>query len=235
MLVLGIDSSSISCSCAIIKDEELISEVYLNTGKKHSEQLLPVIDKALQNAKLKIKDIDLIAITIGPGSFTGLRIGLATAKALAQAVDKKIIGISTLDALAYKAQNYNGFIVPILNAKRNEFYSAVYKEENGEFKKIESEHTIRPEDLIEKLKDLPGEFCFLGDGVAEYRNLIKEGLEERAKFFRSMDIYIEARHVAALGLEKFNKGVEDDYYNLKPFYIRKSEAEATWEAKNNGK
>lgn len=234
MLVLGIDSSSISCSCAILKDGELISEVYLNTGKKHSEQLLPVIDKTLKNAKLKVSDLDLIAITVGPGSFTGLRIGVSTAKALAQAADKKIVGVSTLDALAYKVENFNGIIVPILNAKKNEFYSATYRQE-GSLDKIEAEYTIGPEKLMEKLKGLPQDICFLGDGVEVFKSQIQEALGDKAKFLRNTDIYIEARHVAALGKEKLEAGIEDDYYNLKPFYIRKSEAETTWEAKNGGK
>ena len=131
MLVLALDSATNVASCAVVKEDNILVEFTLNTSKTHSERLMPLLSQALDYADLTLEEIDGFSVSIGPGSFTGLRIGLATIKALAFFTQKPLVGISTLDGLAANLSHTSGLICPILKARRNELYSALYLNSPG--------------------------------------------------------------------------------------------------------
>ncbi len=130
MRVLAIDTSTMVSTCAILEDEKLLGEYSLNQEITHSENLVPMIKEMLDNLELNISHIDLYGVAIGPGSFTGLRIGIATIKAFAHVFDKPMVGVSTLEGLAFNLP-YRGIIVPMIDARRNRVYTGIYKWENG--------------------------------------------------------------------------------------------------------
>lgn len=230
MIILSIDSSTPVAGVAIVDERKIWAENFLNTGYTHSEKLLPMIAQTLEQAKLTIADIDAIAVTKGPGSFTGLRIGMATVKGLAQVTGAKLIGIPTLDALAYNLWGYQGLICPILNARRQEVYTAFYEMQNNVLVRVSDYVAISPEKLALKLLELDKPIWFLGDGVLEYKELLAARLSEQAHWVPLNNLLTRASSVAILGLEEIKKGKEDDLFSLEPFYLRKSEAELKWEA-----
>src|SRR3712207_4927086 len=143
MKILSIDSSTSSASCAILEDNKLLGEITLNDKKQHSVILMPLIDSLLKDLKLTINDIDAFAVSSGPGSFTGLRIGIATVKGLADGTGKPFVGISSLDGLAFNLAYSSGIICPIIDALRDNVYTALYSFEYGKLKKLtrSEEHT----------------------------------------------------------------------------------------------
>lgn len=233
MLILGIDSSTTVSGAAIIDtdQEKVLAEGFLNTEKNHSESFLPLIKNTLDLAKVELNNIDGIAVTKGPGSFTGLRIGMVTAKSLVQVTGAKLIGIKTLDALAYNLFGYSGIICPILNARRNEVYTALYEMENNELKRISNYLVISPEKLVEKILKNGKGTIFLGDGVTEYRPYLEKNLGSQAVFTASNNSFIRSSSVALLAAQYFLENKQDNVFQLEPFYLRKSEAEITWEEK----
>ncbi len=235
MLILGFDATAIACSAALIEDKKIINEITLNRGSKHSEQLLPVIDNVLKLARKDINQVDLIVLCAGPGSFTGVRIAAVTGKALAQAMDKKIIQINSLDALAQNVQVEGALIVPILDARKNEFYTAWYKFQNGEMKKVKNDYAVSPAKLAEELKSENEKVYLFGDGLEKYAKGIKESLGEQAVILSAEFGSIKGSAIVLLAQEKAEKGEYSNYYTLAPVYLRKPEAEITWEAKHCGR
>ncbi len=232
MLILGFDATAVACSAALINDNKILSEINLNRGSKHSEQLLPVIDEVLSLAKKELEEVDAIALCAGPGSFTGVRIAAATGKALAQATDKKIIQINSLDALAQNFQGEDALIVPLLDARKNEFYTAWYKYENGKSKKVKNDYSVSPEKLAQELKEQNCKVYLFGEGLEKYSAQMEEVLQENGIFLPTQFGSIKGSAVALLAFEKYNSENFSDYYTLAPVYLRKPEAEITWEAKN---
>ncbi|MGI6224768.1 MAG: tRNA (adenosine(37)-N6)-threonylcarbamoyltransferase complex dimerization subunit type 1 TsaB [Peptococcales bacterium] len=231
MIILSVDSATPVAGVAIIDENRILAESFLNTGNTHSEQLLPLIQETLKRVKLSLKDIDGIVVSIGPGSFTGLRIGLATTKSLAQVTNTKLVAIPTLDALAHNVVGSGTLICPILNARKSEVYTALYEESGGEINRISEYEAIKPLALCERLRNLDQPVTFLGDGVFEYRNLITSQLEGQAKWAPLQNLLPRASALAVLGLKELKQGNFADVFTLTPFYLRKSEAEIKWEAK----
>ncbi|MFZ5944415.1 MAG: tRNA (adenosine(37)-N6)-threonylcarbamoyltransferase complex dimerization subunit type 1 TsaB [Bacillota bacterium] len=232
MIILSIDSATPVAGVAIVDKNRVLAESFLNTGNTHSQQLLPLIKHTLDSANLKLADIDGIAVSSGPGSFTGLRIGMATAKSIAQVTGLKLIGIPTLDALAYNLKGYPGVICPILNARKQEVYCALYEMQGEDLQRISDFWAINPEVLAEKLLQLEHKTTFLGDGVAEYHQVLHLLLGEKAGWAPIHNLLPRAASLGFLGLKKLQEGLSDDIFRLEPFYLRKSEAEVKWEAKN---
>ncbi|MDK2822708.1 MAG: tRNA threonylcarbamoyladenosine biosynthesis protein TsaB [Clostridia bacterium] len=230
MIILSIDSSTPVAGVAIVDKEKIWVENFLNTGYTHSEQLLPLIKQTLDLARLRLKDVTGIAVTKGPGSFTGLRIGLATAKSLAQVTGIKLIGIPTLDALAQNLFGIPGIICPILNARKQEVYTALYEMHDNDLIRISDYLAISPEKLAEELSIQEKPVTFLGDGVFEYKEVINSKLLNKALWAPLNNLLPRAASVAVLGLKQLEKGQENDLFALEPFYLRKSEAEIKWEA-----
>ncbi|KJS88871.1 MAG: hypothetical protein JM58_00160 [Peptococcaceae bacterium BICA1-8] len=230
MIILSIDSATPVAGVALIDNNKILAENFLNTGNTHSEKLLPLIKQTLEGAKLELKNIDGIAVSIGPGSFTGLRIGLATAKALSQVTGIKLVAIPTLDALAQNLAGIDQLVCPILNARKGEVYTALYHSNGMELVR-QSEYTaLSPFALCSQLKDLKKPVTFLGDGVFEYKEIIASQLGGQAHWAPLHQLLPRAASLAVLGLKELEQGKTENIFTLKPFYLRKSEAEIKWEA-----
>ncbi|QXM05207.1 tRNA (adenosine(37)-N6)-threonylcarbamoyltransferase complex dimerization subunit type 1 TsaB [Crassaminicella indica] len=231
MKILALDTSSIVATVAVMDDDRLIGEYIINHKRTHSQKLMPMIKALLESCEVTMKDIDIVAVAKGPGSFTGLRIGVATAKGLAHAQNIPVVGISTLDALAFNMPFSEGIICPILDARRNQVYTAVYKWENKDLYSIEKPAAMSIKELVEKLIERPEKVTFLGDGIEANREYLIERLGERAVFSPNSVKMQRASSVAELAMEKAKNGEIQNYFELVPTYLRKSEAERQYEEK----
>lgn len=233
MQVLAIESATNVASLALVKEDRLIADNILNTGKTHSQRLMPMVAWLLEEAGLELKDLDGIVVSGGPGSFTGLRIGMATAKGLAYAGDKPLITVSTLDSLAFSLQGSKELICPVLNARRNEVYTALYRAPRGQDLELVLPHqAIGPADLCAVLQEIGEKIIFLGDGLEEFGDLFKEILKEQAHLASPLESVPRAANLGFLGIQKLKNGLMADLFGAKPVYIRPSEAEIKWRQKN---
>ncbi len=228
MWLLSIDTATKITGLALHQDGQLVAESFLHTAKTHSERLMPMILQLLENAGLCFADLNAVAVASGPGSFTGLRIGMATAKGIAQVRNLTLVGVNTLDALAQHGLNYNALVCPILDARKNEVYNAIYHSKLGKQERVSEYRAITPEDLLQELKSGQESILFVGDGVATYKQLILDTLGDRALFLPQNMSLPRGSHIGALAIKRLEAGEEDNLYSLKPFYIRLSEAEVTW-------
>jgi len=223
MFTLGIDTATRVGSIGIVEDGKPLAEITLNIDVTHSERLLSSIDFLLKSLKLEIKDIDLVAYAKGPGSFTGLRIGLSTVKGIIFSTGKKMVGVSSLEILGMNLYETKYPICPMMDARKNEIYSAIYEfDAKGKLKVFKRESAISPDDLIKSIKK---KTIFFGDGARLYHDLIKKRLKSKAIFAPIEFDNARGINVALLGLTKFKRGIVDDLESAVPNYLRKSEAE----------
>ena len=223
MLTLAVDTSTQSVSVALLNSDSVLAECLINVGINHSETLLPAIERILSVTGTEIAEVDLFALTVGPGSFTGLRVGASTVKGLALAADKPVVGVSSMDALALNVANSTIAICPMLDARKKEVYTALYRpDRRGMPEKIVGEMVVEPETF---LKGIDEEVIFLGDGARNYRGLIREILPDRSYFALSHLQHIKASAVGLLGMNKFIEGDILDIMTFTPQYLRLSEAE----------
>lgn len=232
MKILGIDAATKVAGIGIVNENEIVAEARLNTGRTHSERLLPLLNELLKNSGVTWAEISALAVTIGPGSFTGLRIGLATAQGLAQVLDKPIVGVVTLDALAENLRGNSGLVCPLLDARRDEVYTALYRSGEKDMTLLTSYRAIAPATLVRELLELDERITFLGDGVLPYRDLIKDTLGQRALFAPPVQNLLRGGEVAYLGMKKFLQGEGTSLLEIRPFYLRLSEAEIKWKIKH---
>lgn len=230
MPILAIDTSTLVSSVALATGEKVVAELTLHTRKTHSERLMPHIGELLAMAEVGKQDITAVAVSIGPGSFTGLRIGLATAKALAYALGIPLVGVPTLAALAYGCPVSGTLLAPTMDAQKGNLYSALYRWHLGMLREVASPLVSGHDELAAELAG-HGEPCvILGEGAALF-----------AASFRSAGLALgephvvmpRAANVAALGLKMLEQGISHDLMALEPFYIRRSEAEELWEKRHN--
>lgn len=233
MYILGIDTATKVCGVAVINEEQLIVEKFLNNQRTHSQNIIPLIKQAVKEAGIEPKELGGIAVTKGPGSFTGLRIGMTVAKSLAQVLNIPVIGVSTLKTLALNVLGVPGLICPILDARKKQVYAGVYYDREGKLEILEEPMVIAIEDLLSNLKKIDREVTFLGDAVPVYSSVITEILGPKALFAGKINSLPRAAAAAELGMALLQKGVFDEPLGLTPFYIRASEAESTW-AKKHG-
>lgn len=229
MKILSIDTSTMISSCTVMEDGVVLGDYNVNQQLTHSETLVPMIDDLLEKLNIKISDIDLFVVGKGPGSFTGLRIGMTVAKTFAQIFDKKIVGISTLEALAYQVLT-NKIIIPILDARGGRAYYGLFKNVNNSISKIEEEKLVYFEDLIEDLKNRDEEFIFVGEINEDFREQIYE-VKNAQIAVASLNNCI-GRSLCSIANKLDIENITDNYLNLKPEYIRKSQAERDLELKN---
>ena len=229
MKILAVDSCTNVATAAVLNDGALTAEFVVNNKITHSSKLLPQIENMMQNAELKFSDIDLFAVTSGPGSFTGERIGVATVKALAHAVNKPVTGVSALMAMAYNICYTNFLICPIMDARRSQVYTATYKWENGALETLTVDRAMALSDLLEEFKS---DVIFLGDGVVPFRNEITEKLGKNAHFAPEHLLHLRGGSVAKCALEQYKKGNVCDYKSLVPKYLRLSQAEREYNDRN---
>jgi tRNA threonylcarbamoyladenosine biosynthesis protein TsaB len=227
MKILGIDTSTSCGSLGVIDDDAVVAEYALLRDETHSTRLVPAIQALLKEARIDLDEIDGIAVSLGPGSFTGLRVGLSAVKGLALAADIPVVGVPTLDALASNLPFTPYLICPLVDARKGEVYTALYKDgEGGQAEQLTSYQVLAPRDLLEKIP--PQETIFLGDGVEVYRELIEERLGVKALFAPPHLRFLRGSTVAEIGLQRFKKGENDDISSLVPIYVRPSDAELQW-------
>ena len=237
MRVLAIDSSGLTATVAVVEDTQTIAEYTVNYKKTHSQTLLPMIDEMAKMVELDLSSIDAIAVAGGPGSFTGLRIGSATAKGLGLALDKPLVNVPTVDALAYSVYGCSDLICPIMDARRQQVYTGIYTfsysagKKDGEnlvepvFQVLKMQMAVSVADLIRRLNNYGRPVVFLGDGVPVYQELLAEGLRVPYSFAPSYMNRQRAAVVGALGIRYFKKGRFETAMEHKPEYLRVSQAE----------
>ncbi len=231
MIILSIDSSTPVAGIAVSDGMQLRGEITLNTKNTHSEKLMPLVQQLLEETDLTVKDLDAVAVTQGPGSFTGLRIGMATAKGLAQGAGKQLIAVPTLDCLAYNLVHYPGIICPIMNAQKKQVYTAIYRSTNDGLERLSDYQAIAVEQLAEQLQALNEDVWFVGDGVAAFADVFAELLGAYCHFAGGHQILPRAGTLAMLAAKRAEAQQFDDLYQAELIYIRKSEAEVQWEAR----
>ena len=234
MIILSVDGATPVAGVAVVKDGVLLSEEMLNVGNTHSIQLMPMVAEVLEKCNFTMQDIDAVVTSKGPGSFTGLRIGMATAKGLVQGSGCKLVAVPTLDVLAANLWGVDGLVCPIMNAKKNEVYTAFYQYVGGKLCLRGEYRAIGPKELAEELKENCENIWFIGDGVSVYRDLLVDILGARAHFSPLSHCLSRAGVLAMLGYEKALAGEFEDLFTLVPLYVRKSEAEVRWEASHPG-
>lgn len=230
MRILAIESSSLVASVAIVEDGVTMAEYSANFKKTHSQTLLPMIDSMVSLLGIELFTIDAIAVSGGPGSFTGLRIGSATAKGLGLALNKPLIHVPTLDGTAYNLYGAKGLICPIMDARRNQVYTGIYRFEN-EFQTVMEQDAMDMGELIGKLNEMGERVIFLGDGVPVHEKTIREKMTVPFDFAPAHMNRQRAASVAALGAVYFAKGKIETAAEHRPDYLRKSQAEREREAR----
>lgn len=225
MKVLAIDSSGIAVSAVVADENSIIAEFTVNNRQTHSQTLLPMIDMVVQMSEIPLSDITAIAVAAGPGSFTGLRIGSATAKGLGFALDKPVIPVPSLDGLAYRAACFNGIICPLMDARRNQVYTAAYRMEDGHLSCIIGQKAADITDILSELSQTGESVLFLGDGADVYKKVIEEEIKTDYSFAPAYMSKQSAASVAALGIIYYSEGRYESAAGHRPFYLRKPQAE----------
>jgi len=229
MKILGLDSSGLVASVAVVEDDLLLAEYTTDYKKTHSQTLLPMLDELRNMIELDMSTIDAIAIAAGPGSFTGLRIGAATAKGLGLALDKPLVEVPTLEGLAWNLWGTDRLVCPIMDARRNQVYTGVYEfveSGNGfEMRPVVSQKAVDIIELIEELNELGRPVIFLGDGVPVYGKVIAEHCQVPYSFAPAGNNRQRAASVAALGAVYYAQGRTVSAAEHQPEYLRKSQAE----------
>jgi len=236
MKILGIESASLVASAAILDGDIIKAEYTACNGLTHSQTLLPMIDEVVRMSGVDMKELDAIAVSAGPGSFTGLRIGAATAKGLGLALDKPLIAVPTLAATAFNMNGCDGIICPIMDARRNQVYNGLYKfEDDGEFVTLVDSRALGIDELLDELAEgnigvtgfepADSKIYFLGDGVPVFREVIKEKLGDRAICVAANNNRQRAASLAVLGAKMFESGETVSSDDFAPIYLRKSQAE----------
>lgn len=221
MKILAIDTASTTGSVAVVDNEMLLAEITVARRETHSRRLMNMIDGALNMAGLTMERIEGLAFTKGPGSFTGLRIGLSIIKALALAAEKPVAGVSSLEVLALQAPDISRQICPIMDARNNELYCARYRLKDGRLIPIAAERVLPPEACV---SDITEPCLLIGDGAHRYRSFFESRIGESARFAAISDGIPRASTVARLGLSRFQESRTDCVQTVVPVYLRKSYA-----------
>jgi len=215
MKILSIDTSTDYLSVAVMDGAKVLASYHRPSHRNHSRLLVPVISNLVKRCRLKLKDIGGLCVSIGPGSFTGLRIGVVTVKGLAYALNKPVVTVPTLDVIAHRAGSFKGLVVPVLDAKKNKVYACLYRSDGVKFKRI-SKYLLVPVESLLKMTAKYDKVLFLGDGVK------LTGSEEKIKKWHP-----RADATAALALEGFRKKRFVSPEKLEPMYIYSRECDIT--------
>ena len=225
MRILALDSSGLVASVAIVEEEQTVAEYTVNYKKTHSQTLLPMLDEIVKMTDMDLQTIDAIAVAGGPGSFTGLRIGSATAKGLGLALNKPLIHIPTLEGMAYNLYGSSAVVCPIMDARRKQVYTGIYRFTEGKLEVLEEQVAIAVDELIQKLNEMGEETVFLGDGVPVYADCLREGLSIPFTFAPANMNRQRASSVGLLGIEYLKQGKTESAREHEPNYLRVSQAE----------
>ncbi|MDO4941313.1 MAG: tRNA (adenosine(37)-N6)-threonylcarbamoyltransferase complex dimerization subunit type 1 TsaB [Lachnospiraceae bacterium] len=233
MKLLVLDSSGLVASVAVMEDDSLIGEYTINHKKTHSQTLLPMLDEVVKMTETDLNEMDAIALAKGPGSFTGLRIGSATAKGLGLALDKPIVAVPTVDAIAYNLYHTEGYICPIIDARRNNVYTGIYAWNENEFEVIQEQCSKNIEEIIDEVNAFESPVIFLGDGVDVHRERILEKCSVPVSFAPAHLSRQRAGAVGSLAMEYYKQGKIESAAEHGPEYLKKSQAEREREQKKN--
>lgn len=231
MLILALESSAKAASAALCRDGALLAQTVQNNGLTHSRTLLPMVDGLLRGADLRLDQLDAVAVACGPGSFTGVRIGVTAVKALSHALGIPCVAVDALEATAAGLEAQDEIVCPIQDARVQQVYGAAFC--NG--KRLLDDCVLKLPEYLDKISPLGERFLFTGDGVAVYRQQIADCLGDRVRFAAAPCAYLRPAAVAALAARDADKAV--DYLTLQPLYLRAPQAErerAAREAKQHG-
>ena len=234
MKILGIDSSGNVAGVAIVTDGVTTGEYTINHKKTHSETLLPMVDELLRMTETDLKTIDAIACASGPGSFTGLRIGAATVKGLCLAIDKPVIAVPTLTGLAYGLSGATSLACPLMDARRNQTYTALYDVSGTYPEAVKEDCVVGIEEIIEAINETGKAVIFTGDGCPVFRETIEKTVSVPYSFAPAHLNRQRASSVAALGRVYYEKGITVTASEHAPIYMRKSQAEREREERLGG-
>lgn len=222
MLILGIETATPIASVGITRNGEIVAEESLRERVNHTETLLPLIGRVLAQAGVTLPEIESIGVSIGPGSFTGLRIALGTVKGFAYAMGQKVVGVPTLDALAHSVSKWEGLICPLLDARKGETYAALFRRDTeGNIRKVLPDHALAPQLILEQITE---PCVFLGDGVVTYGELIRAHCEANAHVLPFTTHHPRGAIIAQMAWERLQTGSGDDIQGLVPMYVRSPEA-----------
>ncbi len=231
MKILSVDTSSIVCSVSILENEQILYEASTNNGLTHSEKLMPMVKEAFDKLSLNLSDIDMYVSSIGPGSFTGIRIGISTIKAFVDVYNKPYFGISSLEGLAYNTNSTN-LVCSIIDAKNNNVYAGIYKYENGIYTLEEDYISDTIETLLTKLsKYSKTVITFVGDGSVVYHDILLSTIPN-CEFSHNNNCSSVSNAICAF--RKHQNNIIDSN-NLSPLYLKKSQAERMLEKKEGNK
>ncbi len=232
MNVLGIETATRTGSVAVMSEHGVIAEYTLNIEVTHSERLMETVDRVLAGAGFALRDLDGLCVSVGPGSFTGLRIGIATVKGIAIATGKPVAAVPTLKALAWNVPHAGYPVCPMLDARKKEVYAALYRQESGSLTQVLKEQTLSLEALAEMISERT---VFTGEGSHLFRTEIGQLLGDLALFAPLSAMVPSAASVAELGMLMFGTGEQVDLDDLAPVYIRRPEAEVAWEKRQKSR
>lgn len=233
MKILAFDSSAVSASVALVEDGKLLAESFLNVGLTHSATLMPMTQQLLQASNCKLEDVDALAVSAGPGSFTGLRIAVSCVKGIAAALNKKCVAVSTLEAMAYNLPPIGEFtICAVMDARCKQFYNALFKVQNGEITRLCDDRAIMVDKLGEELKNISGDIVLVGDGSLLAFSMLADN--NNVKLPPDNLRFQKASSVAAAAIKKYNNNETVSAAALMPSYLRLSQAERELIAKNKG-
>ena len=218
MKILSIDTASNLCTVAILEDKKCIKEIIVNDARNHSEKIMPMIEQVLTETNLTLKDINLIVCDKGPGSFTGIRIGVGTVIAFRDSLNIPCVGISSLEALAYNVKS-DGLICSLIDAKNNNVYFSLFKLENNKYTQISNFKFETIENVFEILKKYDSSITFVGDGSVFYKELILQK-DLHSNFCEDNDL--SSYSLGLAGLEHYKNSTDN---SIMPLYLRKSQAE----------
>jgi tRNA threonylcarbamoyladenosine biosynthesis protein TsaB len=235
MKYLTIDTTTKVTAVALAEDGQLVGEGFLHTLKMHSERLIPMLDQLLTAAAWTLQDLDMIGVVRGPGSFTGIRIGIATAQGLAQVLKLPLLGVVSLDALAWAGLGRTEDIVPLLDARKNEWYTARYRwvPEKEQADCLTAPQALPTDQWLEQLKQLDRSICFVGDAVSKAEGRIKTALGERAVILPDYLSLPRGAYAARAVWQRWQETGCGE--RVEPYYIRFSEAEVKWALKEEAR
>ena len=231
MIILGIETATTQVGCALGGVEGVLASFHSAKGRRHAETLVPAIQFLCENAHVELQEISVVAVDVGPGLFTGLRVGIATAKSMASALRVPMIGLSSLDLLAHRVRHSHRLIVPVVDGKRGEVFSAAYRRVQGGVQRLSDPRVGTAEELANELRATREEALLVGDGALRYADVfgVDDGQVELGTVgtqWPSAEHLVELAHPRAV-MEEFVQPWE-----LEPLYLRKSDAEINWDARS---
>ncbi|MDQ0418413.1 tRNA threonylcarbamoyladenosine biosynthesis protein TsaB [Croceifilum oryzae] len=226
--ILAIDTSTLVLGVAVVEEGKVLGEVTNNLHKTHSERLMPTVAGLLKDLSIELQEITAISVTSGPGSYTGIRIGVTTAKTLAWTHDVPLFAESSLTVLAMNGKRFPGLVVPMIDARRNRVYTGVYRSNTLGVSEVLGQQVLEITDLLEQCNRLKEPILFLGDDVSKFRGIIEETLGENAHFGSPAENLPRASELGEMSLQRIMRGEEPLSQQFTLNYLQVTEAEANW-------